>query len=150
MRRALALALVSVSLVGCSAGVEGTWVGNLDCDQVPFDVELTLEHDSKLVYVGAGTQDRAFKDLEGNETTVAIEFDATLELESKSGAQDLLTTLTCTSEETIRTLTGGADPEVVSEGCEPRRYDNYVVGWDGEDKLTLSGPDGCSGKLTRR
>ena len=150
MRRALALALVSVSLVGCSAGVEGTWVGDLDCDQVPFDVELTLEHDSKLAYVGTGTQDRSFVSIAGDETRVAIEFDVSLELQSKGGAQDLLTTLTCTSEQTIQTLAGGADPVVVSEGCEPRRYDNYVVGWDGEDKLTISGPDGCSGKLTRR
>lgn len=150
MRRALSLVCVSWTLAGCSAGVEGTWVGNLDCDQVPFDVELTMEHDSKLVYVGTGTQDRSFKDLEGNETSVAIDFDATLELNSKSGAQDLLTTLTCTSEQTLRTLTGGADPEVVSDGCEPRRFDNYVVGWDGADKLTISGPDGCTGKLTRR
>lgn len=150
MRRALALVSLSWTLGACSAGVEGTWVGDLNCDQVPFDVELTLEHDSKLVYTGTGTQDRSFVSIGGDETRVAIEFDVTLELDSKAGAQDLLTTLTCTSEETIVTLAGGADPEVVSEGCEPRRFDNYVVGWDGEDKLTVSGPDGCSGKLTRR
>lgn len=150
MRLGLIGGLVSLSVGACSSGVQGTWVGKLECDQVTFQTELTLEHDTKLAYVGTGALDRDYTDPSGRRTNVHIEYDAALEMESKSGAQDLTTTLTCTAEDTVLYLTEGAEPQTVASGCTPRRFADYVVGWDGEEQLSVEGPDGCKGKLTLR
>lgn len=149
MRRALGLCGL-VLVTGCSQGVSGTWIGNMNCATLPFDMELQLEHEEKLTYTGTGTQIRSFKDVEGNETVVDIAFDVSLTLDSAKGAQDLETELTCTEESTVRYLKGMADPEVVAEGCTPRRYADYTIAWDGEDKLTIAGLDKCAGSFTRR
>lgn len=150
MRGGLTLVIVCLSLGACSSGVEGTWIGGMDCEQVPFDLELTIEHDAKLDYVGTGTQHREFVRDDRSRQVNHLEFDVALTLDSPKGEQALTTELSCTSEETLEYLPGRTEADVVDSGCEPDRYADYVLAWDGEDELTVTGPDGCDGKLTRR
>jgi hypothetical protein len=150
MRSWRSVALVGAAwLGGCGGGaLSGTWIGDLTCDAFEFDLELALEKDGKA-FVGDGVQAREFTNTEGERTDERIEFTATLTMDG-GGAQDLETELVCTHEDTVVFPAGGGDPVTVDEGCRPRRFEDYVVAWDGKDTLTVSGADGCEGQLTRR
>lgn len=151
MARAWPLLLVGLSLIGgCSKGIEGFWIGRLDCEGFPYDFEMSLSKDQGLVFAGAGEQTRQFTSVEGRVTDVIIGFDVELE-QSKAGGQQVLDGgFTCTSEQTLETPPGGGSAEVVGEGCTPLRFRDYQIEWDGEDTIDVLGPDGCSGDLSRR
>ena len=38
----------------------------------------------------------------------------------------------------------------LAEGCDPSRFQDYALGWDGEDRIEIDGPDGCDAVMTRR
>lgn len=140
-----------VGLSGCGGGpIGGYWLGSLRCEDFRFEFEMTLEKDSGKAYVGTGTQSREFTSADGSSTSVLIEFDAALELSEGKGAQTVDVELTCTFEDQVRYPPGGGDPETISEGCTPRRFNGYTGSWDGEDRLLIDGPDGCTGELIRR
>lgn len=144
-------ALLTVLLgTGCVAPLEGTFIGNVECDAIPYQFEIALERQEKRTYVGEGSQFREFTSSGGEVTQEDIQFDVEATLREGSGPQDLITDMTCTAEQRIRLGAGGGDNEIIAEGCAPRRYDDYALGWDGEDALDLLGPDGCSGTLRRR
>lgn len=135
---------------GCTSGVEGDWLGSLDCAGFPFDLQFTMEKDKGLFYVGSGEQEREYTSVDGKVTTVVIGFDLTLGLAKAGGAQQLDVAMSCTSEITVEVPAGGGDPETVAEGCTPLRYRDYAMTWDGEDGLDIAGPDACVGDAIRR
>ena len=126
-------ALALVGLAGCSPGLEGFWIGRLQCGGFPYDWELTLEKESSRSFLGDGEQTREFTNVEGKTTTVIITFDATVDLDKPSGSQTADASFACTSEQTIETSPGGGDSQVVAEGCAPLRFRDYQVDWDGEE-----------------
>lgn len=142
--------LAALGLGACSGPLAGTWIGDLECAGVPYEFQLTLEQDKGKVYTGSGEQTREFTSTAGQTTNVKIAFDVTLELSKGKGAQDLTTELVCTYEDVVIFRPGGGDPETVEEGCTPRRFEDWTIGWDGEDGLTIADPEGCSGDLIRR
>lgn len=151
MTRTGRLLMVSLSLcAGCSKGIEGFWIGRLDCEGFPYDFEMDLARSEGLTFEGTGEQARQFTSVEGVVTDVIIGFDASL-TQSKAGGQQVLDGgFTCTSEQTLETPPAGGSPTVVGEGCEPLRFREYQIEWDGEDTIDIVGPDGCSGDLERR
>jgi hypothetical protein len=150
MRASIGGLLAGVVWAGCGGGaLSGTWIGDLTCDAFEFDLEFTLEKDSGTTFTGDGVQSRSFTSVNGDETDERVEFSITLTTEG-GGQQDLDAEIACTNEDTVVFPSGGGDPETVDEGCRPRRYEDYVVAWDGKDALTIVGPDGCEGDATRR
>ena len=135
-------------LVGCGKPLDGFWLGGVECDRIPFQLEFMLAHDSKRIYTGSGEQSRDFTDpITGTITETSITFDITAELVQASGAQDLDVSFTCTDETTLQYLEGRAEPEVVGEGCEPTRFRDWGLAWDGEEQMTVDDPEGCAGVL---
>jgi hypothetical protein len=150
LSKTLSLLMLALGLPACGSGaLAGTWIGDLVCDDFNFEWEMSLSKDSGKLFTGSGSQTRNFTNIEGFVTDEKVEFDISLGME-ESGPQDLVTEITCTYEDIVIFPPNGADPETVAEGCTPRLYTDYVVAWDGSDKLTLVGADGCSGELTRR
>lgn len=149
MRRSV-LAGALVSLVsGCGPGLEGGWVGKIDCDAFSYNLRLDLERDSRLVYAGTGEQRRSFTNSQGFAATSIIDFEVTAELESLSGVQDAVTRFVCVSDVTEVDRPDGTTER--SEGCVQERYEDYALLWDGEDRLRLtSGRQNCFGRLERR
>ena len=117
---------------------------------VPAEITLDLAADSGKVYTGAGVQQRTFVSTSGKTTDEKIEFDITLELESGSGAQDMDTEVVCTYEDIVEFGAGGGDPVTLAEGCTPRRFDDWIMSWDGADRIDVSDPNGCNGFIERR
>lgn len=150
------MVILTLGLAACGGGVEGFWLGELDCGQAPYDLELNLaKADGKLTWSGEGVQQRVFDDASGNRTDTRIDFDASFVLESGSGAQVLDADMDCTDEsQVLYQINDNGDPldegTVISEGCTPRRFVDYTVSWDGDARLDLSGPDGCEGFLIRK
>jgi hypothetical protein len=134
----------------CSDGMEGFWIGRIECGGLPFDWEWTLEKETAKSYLGAGEQTREFTSVEGRSVSVIIDFDVTLDLDKASGAQTLDAEIVCTAEQTVETPPGGGDPEVVAEGCTALRFRDYQVDWDGADTIGILGADGCEGDIVRR
>lgn len=154
MRHGMILSTVAL-LWGCGGGaLEGTWIGDLECQSIDFDFTLELSKDSGKVFTGSGTQERTFVSTGGKTTDEQIDFDVTLELESNSGAQDMDTELVCTYEDKVEFGVGGGDPVTLSEGCTPRRFDQWELSWDGSDTIDISAPPsapfGCIGSVDRR
>lgn len=142
--RPLVAATALLMLGACGATLDGTWLGDMDCGQVPYNLEITLEK-SEGIWVGDGEQSRKTTSIDGQETEIVIEFDISLEKISGSGAQDLITEMTCTSNVQV------VDGEDVGSGCVPLQYRDAVIGWDGKDAFTISDPDeDCAGDLARR
>jgi hypothetical protein len=146
VRALTALAL----LAGCAGPIEGTWIGEIECQAIPYDFTYTLARDSGKTYLGSGTQERSFTSVEGNTTDEKIEYDLTLTLASNGGAQELSTEIVCTYEDIVEFGAGGGDPTTVAQGCTPRRFDGWVFSWDGEDVMTVNDPRGCAGDINRR
>lgn len=142
--------LVLVGLGACGGSIEGQWVGKLSCGGFPWDVTLQLDKGEDKDFVGDGTQERSFTNLDGLTTEIVITFAADLSQEKPSGEQVLRGDWTCVDEVTSEIFAPGAEPEVLTAGCTPGRFANYVQTWDGEDAITVEGSDGCSGELSRR
>lgn len=142
--------LSSMVLTGCGGALDGTWIGDVTCQAIPFDMTVELSKDSGKLYTGTGVQERTFRNTSGKTTDEQIEFDIELELESSGGAQDMATDLNCTAEDLVEFSEGGLDPVVLSEGCTPRRFDQWVMSWDGADTIDISDPNGCIGEIERR
>ena len=146
MRQLLALTLLTT---GCSGPLAGEWFGTLSCGTIHFDFEMELARDGGKSYLGTGKQERNYTAVNGDDTHEIVEFDASLELRKAGGPQNLNGDLTCTFEQKVVTHLSGGEPEVLSEGCTPLRYNDYQYAWDGKDAIDVQGPDACSGTLDR-
>lgn len=146
--RSVCVAALALGLTACGSGVEGTWIGKLDCDGVVFDWEMTLSKTERDLYEGDGEQRRTFQNVEGAEVDTRITFD--IELEGDGGGEQVFdTTIACTAEDTVQTPANGGSPETAATGCTPRRYDGFSVYWDGGDTMIVSS-DECDADLTKR
>jgi hypothetical protein len=146
--RALWVGLLTLS--ACGASIEGQWVGKLECGGFPWDVTLVLEKGEDRAFVGDGTQERSFTNLDGLTTEIVITFTAEHEQASGAGEQLLRGDWACVNEVTSEIFAPGAEPEILTQGCTPGRFTNYAYTWDGEDAIAVDGPDGCTGDLSRR
>lgn len=139
-----------VGVGGCDAGVTGMWIGTLNCEGLANGMELLVERESGLDYVGEGSQRREFTNTDGVRTTLDIEFDAEITLRERSGPQDLRVRLRCTDEQLLEHPGGTAPPRVMRDECTPNRYADWVLAWDGDSRMTIATPEACTGAMTRR
>ncbi len=138
-------------LGGCGQSIAGFWIGDVECQGIPYEFSFDLAKDGGKTYVGSGEQTREFTNSAGQTTNELIEFDLTLTLpEGGNSAQELDTTIVCTYEDTVIFKPGGGDPETVAQGCTARRFDGWSVAWDGDEGMSVADPRGCSGDLVRR
>ena len=141
--------ILALATSACSGGLEAEWFGVLSCGTVNFDFNMELTKDAGKDYVGSGTQEREYTAVSGDTTYEQIEFDAAISANKAGGPQNLDVELTCTFEQKVVTSLGGGEPEVLSEGCAPLRYQDYQMAWDGKDALDVEGADACVGTLSR-
>ena len=140
---------IVVALAGCQPGIEGTWIGKVDCDTLPFNVQVTLEQTDKLVFAGPASQTRSFETSEGFPSTFEATFNVVAALAEPVGVQDVTTTFTCATQSTTTERADGTVDLV--EGCEVERYADYRLRWDGETRLQLrSDAQNCEGVLEKR
>lgn len=141
---------LTLATSACSGGLESEWFGVLACGTINFDFHMELAKDSSKEYSGSGKQEREYTAISGDTTYEIIEFDAAIALNKAGGPQNLDVELSCAFEQKVVTRLSGGEPEVLSEGCAPLRYNDYQMAWDGKDGLDVEGADACVGTLTRQ
>lgn len=148
-RRMLVLSGLWVLAAGCSRGVEGTWLGKVDCDAFSWNLRIDLEREDRLTFEGAAVQSRTFTNSAGFDASTTVDLDVSAILQEPSGVQDLASTFVCTSNVTVADRPDGS--QETTEGCDQSRYEDYALRWDGEDRMRLtSGRQNCDGRLERR
>jgi hypothetical protein len=137
--------LLPLCLVGCGvlggASIEGDWSGELDCDEVSFDMEITLEKEDKDdTYSGEGE----IEDITCYNSETSWECDLLFEVEAETegggGEQDV--------EFDVDDCEISYDGESQDTDCE----DIDDGEWDGEDTITFEaslGSTDCDGELER-
>jgi hypothetical protein len=141
--RSLALVLVAASVSACSPGIAGSWIGDMDCGGLLYDIELDIDKDTAKTFSGDGTQFRDYTNAAGQTVQEAFVFTLDMDMEKAGGRQFVNTDIVCSNWDLV---VNGNDRD---QACPADRFTDWTVEWDGADRLDVSTPLGCEATINR-
>lgn len=141
--RLSSLAVVALCSTACSPGLAGSWIGDMDCGGLLYDLEFDISKETGKTFAGDGVQERDFTNAAGQSIQEMFTFDLDFDLEKAGGAQFVNADLTCTSWNQV--VDGNQRPQT----CVADRFSDWTVEWDGKDRLDIETGFGCEATLDR-